>query len=217
MPRSKLTLWILIALAVIVPTALAIVLIQAGGFAGIALLALLVGVFVVARIAFTRRFTPDLQPRRPPPPERELIAHARRPTLMIGLGVLAATVVLMVLIGLTASRHSQPAAPTPTPDLNQSSAEAASPVLSQSTNLLSGFALPIAAAVLGTVGLVVLIIATRRTDRRILIPRDDPPPAAPAESDPDEVIDWAELLDGGDDESDLSLWVDSLNRDDRQR
>ena len=56
MPRSKLTLWILIALAVIVPTALAIVLIQAGGFAGIALLALLVGAFVVARIAFPYLF-----------------------------------------------------------------------------------------------------------------------------------------------------------------
>jgi hypothetical protein len=217
MPRSKLGFWIVTALAVIIPTALAFVLIRAGGFAGVALLAVLVGAFVLARIAFTRRFTPDLQPRRQPPPERELIAHARRPTLMIGLGILAITLTLMVAIGLTgAGRFSQLAALTPTPDLTQSGADA-TPIVSQPTGLLAGFALPVATAVLGTVGLVVLIIATRRTNRRILVPADDAPPDAPDVSQPDESLDWAELLDGGEDDSDLSLWVDSLSRDDRKR
>lgn len=217
MPRSKLVFWIATTLAIIVPAALALVLFRAGGFAGVALLAVLVGVFVVARLVVTRRFTADLQPRRQPPPERELIAHARRPTLLIGLGILAATLVMMVVIGLTGAGQRQPTLPTPTPDLNLRSAEANIQPQAEAANLLAGFALPATAAVLGTIGLAVLLVAIRRTDRPSLIPSDEPPAAARGSDRPEPDIDWAELLDGDDDGNDLSLWVDSLKGDDRQR
>jgi len=215
MPRSKPGFWIVMALAIVVPTVMAFVLIRVGGFAGVALLAVLVGAFVVARIAFARRFTPDLQPRRQPPPERELIAHARRPTMMIGLGILVVTLALMLGIGLFGSDGSRSAAVTPTPDLSPRGTDV-TPIVSEPSGLLAGFALPIAAAVLGTIGLVVLIVATRRANHLVLVPRDDDPAISPDAARPDESIDWAEMLDG-DDDSDLSLWVDSLSRNDRKR
>lgn len=223
MPRSKWLFWIGVALSVGVPALLAIWLIWTGSPLGLPVLLISVSLVVAVRIAFTRRFTADLQPRPAPPPERELIDHARRPTRAIGLGILAITLLVVILVGLfgaVGSPDQRP--PTPTPNLDNLTTANASPATARSGNLLTGFTLPIAAAIIGTIGLLVLMAVVRRIDRVILVPADDPLPDPPApEPEPASgaapALDWRELLADEDDEDDLSLWVDSLSRDDHPR
>ncbi len=188
----------LIAVMAVACVALIGVAMVGGSEAWIGLGAMLVGVGLALVVRLAVRRAALARRDRQPPPERELIADAKRPTLLIGLLVLVVAIFGLLAAGLTGNLGPTGGAPaTPAP--------AAEPI-ARTVSPLAGLGLPAAGLVLGLAALAgVWIVARRRK------------PAAGSDSSR---VDWQDVLgaedgeegDMGEDSGDLSFWVDRLKK-----
>ncbi len=148
-----------------------------GEFALIALLAVIVAATIAVRVALGTSSARQGGRTSPTPPERELIADAKRPALTIGLAVLSLALAAMVLIAVINGLVSH---------IPSELAPAAAPgsFLCGLIGLASGVALGAAAAAL-------LFLRRRRAT-----PPGDNWDAAEMEDDPD----WRQRLESDEDE-----------------